>query len=286
MIKRYLFLLAGLVALAALLHTLAGSSSEGGAGLKQWIIPVASLYLDTFNNPTTAIVLSLAMGLSGLAIIIFFWVKRFNPVNAELRWVLRKLKSAKVKPGTAQTLTLADDVFGSSDLLARHWRAFRREIAEDAEGSYVRFAEPSERFSLPNIRVAARSASALRAFAGDFVGIGLVFTFLGLVAGLYFAGRSMLSADLGAAREALIQLLHASTFKFLTSIMGIGMSLVLTWANRIFVSHTEKEIDELNLWIEDKFPGAPRTFAIQGNRPASGQVDLPSVPDVLSVAGE
>ena len=53
MIKRYLFLLAGLVALAALLHTLAGSSSEGGVGLKQWIIPVASLYLDTFNNPTS-----------------------------------------------------------------------------------------------------------------------------------------------------------------------------------------------------------------------------------------
>ncbi|MCO5069991.1 MAG: hypothetical protein M9944_02130 [Rhizobiaceae bacterium] len=286
MMKRYLLLLGGLIALAALLHALVGSTGASGAGIKQWILPVASLYLDTFNNPATALVLSFAMGLSGLAIIVFFWVKRFNPINAELRWVLRKLNMAKVKPGSAQAMAVADEVLGASDLLARHWRAFRREIAMDADGAHVRFAEPSERFSLANIRIAARSASALRAFAGDFVGIGLVFTFLGLVAGLYFAGRSMLSADLGAAREALIQLLHASTFKFLTSIMGIGMSLILTWANRIFVSHTEQEIDELNLWIEDKFPGAPHTYALQGHQSAAAPVDLPGVPAVLSVAGE
>ncbi len=285
MIKRYLFLFLALAAFAALLRSLSGAG-DAGAGLKQWLIPVATLYLDTFNNPTTALVLSFAMAAAGLAIIVFFWVKRFQPVNSELRWVLRKLKIAKGEAGSQQAFDAADEIFATSDLLARHWRSFRTQIARSADGTHMRFAEPSERFSLSNIRLAGRSASAMRAFSGDFVGIGLVFTFLGLVAGLYFAGRSMLSADLGAAREALIQLLHASTFKFLTSIMGIGMSLVLTWANRIFVSSTEEELDELNVWIEDHFPRAPRAMAFETSQPPAGGMEIPAVPAVLSVTGE
>ena len=285
MIRRYVLLFLALVAFAVLLRSLSGAG-DAGAGLKQWLIPVATLYLDTFNNPTTALVLSLAMGLAGLAIIGFFRVKRFRPVNSELRWVLRKLKIAKGEAGSQQAFDAANEIFASSDLLARHWRSFRPQIARSADGTYMRFADPSDSFSLSTIRLAGRSASAMRAFAGDFVGIGLVFTFLGLVAGLYFAGRSMLSADLGAAREALIQLLHASTFKFLTSIMGIGMSLVLTWANRIFVSSTEEELDELNIWIEDHFPRAPRTVASENARQSAESAEVPGVPAVLSVAGE
>jgi hypothetical protein len=68
--------------------------------------------------------------------------------------------------------------------------------------------------------------------------------------------------------------------------MGIGMSLVLTWANRIFVSSTEEELDELNIWIEDHFPRAPRTVASESARQPAESAEVPGVPAVLSVAGE
>ncbi len=80
---------------------------------------------------------------------------------------------------------------------------------------------PSRYFDIKSLQLAGLRLRMFLGLPNDFVGIGLVFTFLGLVAGLYFASQSMMSPDIGAARDALVLLLHAATFKFLTSITGI-----------------------------------------------------------------
>lgn len=65
------------------------------------------------------------------------------------------------------------------------------------------------------------------------VGLGLLFTFIGLVAALYFASRGVQAEDINEAQQSLHQLLQAATFKFVTSIAGLFCSIVFSfWEKR------------------------------------------------------
>lgn len=62
---------------------------------------------------------------------------------------------------------------------------------------------------------------------GYFVGIGLLLTFIGLVLALDTAGRAVSSENAGAMQDATKQLLRVASFKFATSIAGLGSSIFL-----------------------------------------------------------
>jgi hypothetical protein len=64
----------------------------------------------------------------------------------------------------------------------------------------------------------------------------------------------MLSADLADARAALTMLLHAATFKFLTSITGIGISMLMGGAQRIILDQIQARLAELQILIEEMIP--------------------------------
>jgi hypothetical protein len=127
-------------------------------------------------------------------------------------------------------------------------------LAATAEGGRAALHRPDLYLNARSLERAGIRLRFLQGLANDFVGIGLVFTFLGLVAGLYFASRGMLAADLGSARTALVQLLHASTFKFLTSITGIAMSLLSSWAHRLLVNRLYAQLDEVTTLVEENLP--------------------------------
>jgi hypothetical protein len=64
------------------------------------------------------------------------------------------------------------------------------------------------------------------------VGAGLLFTFIGLVAALYFASAGVAASNVEIAQRALRDLLAAATFKFVTSIAGLASSLVFSWREK------------------------------------------------------
>lgn len=64
------------------------------------------------------------------------------------------------------------------------------------------------------------------------VGLGLLFTFIGLVAALYFASGGVRAQDVAVAQAALGDLLAAATFKFATSIAGLGASILFSWREK------------------------------------------------------
>jgi hypothetical protein len=66
-----------------------------------------------------------------------------------------------------------------------------------------------------------------QALPNYFVGVGLLFTFFGLVAALQFASGAV-AADIDEAQGALRNLLAAATFKFMTSICGLFSSIVFS----------------------------------------------------------
>jgi hypothetical protein len=171
-----------------------------------------------------------------------------------LRDFAADLDAAGDESGSEAALRHIDGVVERKPFLMRSWALYRATLESGEDGRVSAPFSPGRYFDLKALQF---SGLRLRMFMGlpnDFVGIGLVFTFLGLVAGLYFASQSMMSADLNAAREALVLLLHAATFKFLTSITGIGLSLLLSWAQRGLIDGLQDALSDVQFEIERLLP--------------------------------
>lgn len=86
--------------------------------------------------------------------------------------------------------------------------------------------------------------------ANMFVGFGLLATFLGLVAALTFAAEGMRDADSSAMLAALRDLLAAAASKFVTSIAGVGLSILLNVLERVVTASLRRNLDGLSTAVE------------------------------------
>jgi hypothetical protein len=84
------------------------------------------------------------------------------------------------------------------------------------------------------------------------VGLGLLFTFAGLVAALYFASAGVAAASIQEAQDALRHLLAAATFKFMTSIAGLGASIVYSSREKTQLYRLGHRIDALCTALEQR----------------------------------
>ena len=106
-------------------------------------------------------------------------------------------------------------------IFAAAWTDYR-ECLKTTEGRVLYARRPDEYLGLAGIASRAFPTRFFAAAHGYFVGIGLLFTFIGLVAALKFAASGVTSTDVATAKEALNGLLSAASFKFMTSIAGLG----------------------------------------------------------------
>lgn len=81
----------------------------------------------------------------------------------------------------------------------------------------------------------------MHALPGYFTTIGLILTFIGLVVALYFAAKGFRSGNMEEARVAILQLLNASAFKFVTSVAALGSALMISVFLRFSLSVVRRE---------------------------------------------
>jgi methyl-accepting chemotaxis protein len=103
--------------------------------------------------------------------------------------------------------------------------------------------------------------------------VGLLLTFFGLVTALYFATDAIEKAhDLKASQDALQNLLVAASFKFYTSIAGLGGSIILTLVLRYGTSNIERCFDQLAFALEARLHFVtPESIAFAHYREAQEQ---------------
>jgi methyl-accepting chemotaxis protein len=144
---------------------------------------------------------------------------------------LRRLVRACGRAGEfRENLPRIDDAFAASPFAA-FWAEYRHCLKETASG--LRYSRrPEEYLGLDALDARAFPRRFFAAAHGYFIGIGLLLTFVGLVAALKFAAAGVASHDLAVAKAALNALLAAAAFKFMTSIAGLGCSLLLSIATR------------------------------------------------------
>jgi hypothetical protein len=185
--------------------------------------------LDHFRDEHVPVALSLAIVAAAAALLALL------VVWSVVAWVRigrlrRQIRSCGRGSPFRENYVLVDGWLAAS-LFAGAWSEYRSclRLAEDRV-LYPR--RPDEYLGLHSIPSRCYPARLFAAAHGYFIGVGLLLTFVGLVAALKFAAGGVASADLGVAKDALNALLAAASFKFMTSIAGLGSSLVLSIAAR------------------------------------------------------
>ena len=117
---------------------------------------------------------------------------------------------------------------------------------------------PQVFFNIGVLRDSVLGLKIMPGIPGYFVGLGLLFTFIGLVLALSEAAAGTTAAHMAdgagaqAMQGALGKLLNAATFKFSTSIAGLAASIVLSFAFRLFNIGVESSLSDFCRALETK----------------------------------
>lgn len=120
-------------------------------------------------------------------------------------------------------------IIAKNNVLASAWTSYLRETSQTGRLPAKRFAlfVDADPWNPVN-----RRGSIVESLPSYYTTIGLILTFVGLVVALYFAAKGFQSGDMAEAREAIVQLLNASAFKFLTSVAALIGALIISVAHR------------------------------------------------------
>lgn len=197
------------------------------------IRPVLAL----FKDRATAAVLCLSIVAAWLLFASWLQLGVIRPKRRQIGKVADLLSRAKdASRGLPHFLAAAREA-KKTPWLANVWREFDETTIKHEDRELVCLTvRPEEYF---NRQGCGPHLGFWNALPNYFVGVGLLFTFLGLVAALEAASGAV-TAEIDAAQAALGQLFTTATIKFLTSVFGLGASIAFS----ILVNRSAKRVDD------------------------------------------
>ncbi|MDR3376123.1 MAG: anti-phage ZorAB system protein ZorA [Ancalomicrobiaceae bacterium] len=226
-----------------------------------------------FAFSLAAVILSLAAGLAVAHLIchVVLVTAALGPVTRRIR----SLAPARGGPGFFAARRQLAVEFGRHPIIGSGWKVF--------DDTLVRPEHPDEPLSytvrpqtILNVALARDRLMGLKmmpSLPGYFVGIGLLLTFVGLVLALNEAAAGTTSNDTQAMRIATSRLLQVATFKFATSIAGLGASIALSMLFRAYAIAVEGAFDRLCRTIEDGLQfRAPQSLTLEMTRIQTAQL--------------
>jgi hypothetical protein len=150
--------------------------------------------------------------------------------------------------GFAQAFDAISGRLERNAVVGHGWRQFTATVIR--EDHVIRYTvRPQTYINLADARGELFGLKVMGSIPRYFVGLGLLLTFIGLVLALNRAAGSTAAGSAEAMTSSLNELLAAATFKFSTSIAGLGASLGLALAFRTY-----------QIWIEGAFEGFSRAL--------------------------
>ena len=210
--------------------------AAAGAVARPLVIPVVEL----INVPAFVYIASLMILGSGAAACLAYRVSVVAPRLAELRRVRAGIGDLPMPRGRggrdawAEARHRLGNLFGEHAIFVSAWSAF---VSESVRSDGVPH-RPFSSFVAQEPDPPSAGDDIMASLPGYFTSIGLIFTFVGLVVALYFAAKGFRSGDLQEARAAIVQLLNAASFKFLTSVSALVSALVVSLFARYTAART------------------------------------------------
>jgi hypothetical protein len=165
----------------------------------------------------------------------------------------------------------------SHPLIGHAWKEFDETLVRPEPGQNAPIMNTVRPQSFVNISLAREKLFGLKmmgSIAGYFVGVGLLFTFVGIVLALAQAGEAAMSNNTEDMLDAMARLLHVASFKFATSIAGLGSSIVLSLFFKTFTIWIERAFSHFCELAEQKLRyTAPQSLAAEMNAAIKEQRD-------------
>lgn len=221
-----------------------------GTWTNNLIIPLFQL----FKNDAVAPALASSILIVAVLISIVFLIESFY-IRGQIGRRARAIKLVS-RAAFVDALPNIERRMLASGYLRHSWQKFRETLIEPTgnEPDYdtaIRNTERPQHYF--NMSEAGLRFPLYRAMPNLLVGVGLLLTFVGLVTALYFTTEALNSAhDLDASQDALKNLLHAASFKFYTSVAGLGGSILLTIVLKYGMAKVEDSFDNLAAVLESK----------------------------------
>lgn len=192
------------------------------------------------------------------------------------------------------------DRFAREPLFANPWGEFSKTVVVDPARQLVRSTRrPHEFFNTSSLIAPRINLRLFSAMPGYLISLGLFFTFIGLVAAIAIAAKGLgQGADVTQTQEALVRLLDVASLKFISSVTGIALSIILSviqksWLNSVmmmvhrFCSELERRTqsittEQLLLRMFD----ALDALAAAGPDVAARLRAWPSLMDALNIPGK
>ncbi len=231
--------------------------------------PIVGPMVALLDKPSFVYVVSLLLLAIAVAASLRYRIAVVGPELRRLRRARAELDALR-PPNADDRVRLADGIGEIGTILRARalfpigWAVFQRRVLR--EGSIP--AEPFATFAEADRENEDRDrAGHIEALPGYLTSAGLIFTFVGLVAALFFAAKGFKAGSPDVARAAVQQLLGAASFKFLTSVAALVGALLVTLTLRgaalrlhrlraETLAAVERRLDGWRT-IEDPRPAAP-----------------------------
>jgi hypothetical protein len=168
------------------------------------------------------------------------------------------------EPEFLPNLAAAAEQLAALPFLAGRWSAYYDTLivlGDKTASRPVRSTlQPGHVFDLGLLRAVGLKPRYQAAMPGMLVGAGLLFTFLGLAVALSAAGGVVAGGDPVQSRQGLHQLLDAASFKFITSLAGLLLSITYTGFRDHRIRLVEQALDGFTAALDRQMPLATPAF--------------------------
>lgn len=176
---------------------------------------------------------------------------RLNGVAKATRHAATLIEAAPDTQALYEQFELLNDRFAKLPLYATAWHEFSKTVILDPARTLIRITRrPGEYFNSGSIIASRLNIRQFNAMPGYLISLGLFFTFIGLVAAIAIAAAGLGAADVAKTQAALVQLLEVASLKFISSVAGISLSIVLAVAQKAQYNRVSMRIRAFGAAIE------------------------------------
>jgi ABC-type transporter Mla subunit MlaD len=172
---------------------------------------------------------------------------KLRPVRESIQGATKSINAVEDASAFVERYEAINEYISTDRWVGYSWREFRETLLlPDRVGFRIRnTVRPSQYISAAALIQYQTNLRYFQAIPNILVGLGLCFTFIGLIAALFFAARGVASASIQEAQSHLKDLLAAATFKFVTSVAGLGSSITFSIAQKRLFHDFSREVEGL-----------------------------------------
>ena len=188
----------------------------------------------------------------GLSFVFLVW--HFLNFNRRLRGIKALISSQSKENLSMERRSILERAFSLKPVdIGYLWREFDESLVSSPDNQFLYNTLDAEHFF--NTRTLARGLTGSRLLAATpsfLVAIGVLGTFIGLTIGL--DGLNVDSSEIDVLKSDIDQMISSAAVAFMTSVWGVGLSLILNFIEKFLESRVLKKVLKLQQDIDFLYP--------------------------------